>query len=238
MEENRDIDRRLEDQGYGDSDRNLENQGYRDNTFDVEGLRLVFWGLILTVINIRIMGFDIVPDIIGYIMVVIGLGQIEHYEASFADAKKAAYVLAVLSIVNIYQAPVQNTVIQGGGAMTTTNINYSAGIFGSNPILSMILMVLGTAANLYFAYCLCMGLKNLLLQVGDTGLAEICDGRWKLILVAQIGLAVIIMLAMIQLPLGLLLAIPFVVFSLIVMVLFLLLIHHSYQSIHKKGRVS
>jgi len=208
----------------------------RDFTFDMSGLRLAFFGLLLTVINIRIQGFDIVPDIIGYIMVIVGLGRIEHYEANFTAAKKISYVLAVLALVNIYQAPAQNTINQGG-TMVSSNVSFNAGVFGSSPVIALLLMLMGMAANLYFAYCMCMGMKNLLNQVGDTVLSEICEQRWKLILAAQIGMAASFFLALLQIPFAVVLTLLFAAFTLVVMVLFLLLIHHSYQSIHGKGKV-
>lgn len=214
------------------------NQRLQEFTFDMSGLQLTFWGLLFTVINIRIQGFDIVPDIVGYVMIIIGLGRIEKYEEKFASAKKISYLLAVLALLNIYQAPIQNTVNQMGMMQTaSSNVNFSAGILGSNALLGTLMMIVGFAADIYFLYNMCMGMKNLLEQVGDDTLAGICNDRWKLILVAQVGLGISLLLTVLQIPFGTVMALLFAALSLVAMVLFLLLVHHAYQNIHEKGRV-
>ncbi len=201
--------------------------------FDMGGLKLAFFGLLFTAINVRIQGFDIVPDFIGYLMVIVGLRRIEQYEANYTTARKLAIVLTMLALINIYQAPIQNTVDQFG--MTESSpINFSAGIFGAVPLLATAFMIIGIIINIYFIYSMCMGTKNLLNQVGDFTLAKICDDRWRFILSAEIGLLFSLLLAMIQIPFGAILAMLFGVLFLVALVLFLLLIHHGYRSIHGK----
>lgn len=200
----------------------------------MSGLKLAFWGLMFTVINFRIQGFDIVPDIVGYIMVIIGLGRIEKYSGSFSSAKIAAYLLTVLSLFNIYQAPVQNTAAAPGMFTTTSSVNFNAGIFGPIPWLAVLFLIAGTVANLYFACFMCRGMKNLLLSAGDNALAGVCDDRWKLILTAQIGVLVSMLIAMIGIPFGTVLAILFIILALIALILFLLLIHHTWKSVEEK----
>lgn len=209
-----------------------------NGTFDMSGLKLALTGLIFTAINIRIQGFDIFPDVIGYIMVIIGLGRIEKYSGCFSSAKIAAYLLTVLSLFNIYQAPVQNTAAAADMFTTTNSVNYNAGIFGSIPWLAALFMVAGTVANLYFACFMCRGMKNLLLRVGDDTLAGICDDRWKLILVAQIGVLASMLIAMIGIPFGTILAILFIILALIALILFLLLIHHTWKSVEGKDIIN
>lgn len=206
-----------------------ENQIERNNNeanriYDVSGLRLAFWGIIFTAINIRIQGFDIVPDVIGYIMVIIGLGRIEKYEEKFSSAKKIAYVLAVLSLTNIVQPQAQSS-----------PVTYSAGVFGGIPWLATLLMIVGILASIYFAYFMCMGMKTLLIRVGDHTLAGICDDRWKLILAAEVGLLVSMLTVMLGVPFGLIIAMVFGVLALIALVMFILLIHHAYKSIDGKA---
>jgi hypothetical protein len=222
-----------------------ENQIERNNNeanqiYDMSGLRLAFWGLIFTAINIRIQGFDIMPDVIGYIMVIIGLGRIEKYEEKFSSAKKIAYVLTVLSLMNIVQVQTRSSWETWGtdstGTMQTTSspVTYSAGIFGENPGLAMLFMIVGMLASLYFSYCMCMGMKALLIRVGDYTLAGICDDRWKLILVAEIGLLVSMLTVTLGVPYGLIPAMIFGALALIALVMFILLVHHAYKSIDGK----
>jgi len=196
-----------------------------ENSFHMRGLQLTVWGLIITAINIRIQGFDIFPDVVGYIMVIVGLGKIEKYELKFSSAKKMAYVLTVLSLINIVQPPAQNT---------AGSVLFSAGIFGAIPWLAALLMIVGVLTSVYFAYFMCMGIKNLLIRVGDHTLAGICDDRWKLILAAEIGLSVSVLTVFLGVPFGMILAMVFGALALIALVMFILLIHHAYKSIDGK----
>ncbi len=201
--------------------------------YDMSGLKLVFWGLILTAINIRIQGFDIVPDPIGYIMVIVGLGRIKAYGSHFETAKKYAIILLVLSLVNVYQAPASGSV-DGAFGESSSSVLFSAGIFGAVPLLAMVFMLLGFAASIFFAYYLCMGLKCLLVSVGDLTLARICDERWKLIMASELGLMVSLLLTLMTVPFGVVMVMLFGALALIAMVLLILLIHHSNTSIHGK----
>ena len=65
----------------------------------------VFWGLILVLIDINIIIIDILPDIIGYFIVVSGLNQLLTYSSYFAKSRGFAICLALLSLVTIFQGP-------------------------------------------------------------------------------------------------------------------------------------
>ncbi len=201
-------------------------------TYNMRGLQLALYGLLFTAINIRIQGFDIVPDVVGYIIAIIGLGRIQMYEAKFLEAKRVACLLTVLSAINIVQFPADQTEDIIG--TTAQSVNFSAGILGNNPWLAMLFMVAGTAAHLYFVYTMCMGMKALLIKVGDEVLARTCDDRWKLILVAQVGLLASLVTALAAIPFSIALALLFGALALIALVLFLLLINHAYRSIDGK----
>jgi hypothetical protein len=99
-------------------------------------------------------------------------------------------------------------------------------------------MIAGTLANLYFAYFMCRGMKNLLLSVGDDVLAGVCDDRWKLILVAQTGALLSMLIALTGIPFGTILAILFIILALIALILFLLLIHHTWKSVEGKDIIN
>jgi len=207
----------------------------RYDVYDMSGLKLVFWGLILTAVNFRIHGFDLVPDLIGYILIIVGLGKVEYYDPNFGYARKLSYVLTALSLITVYQAPASNTMNQSAFmGSSSSSINFSAGIFGEVPWLAIVLMILGFAANISFAYYLCTGIKKLLIGVGDFALAKICDDRWKFILAAETGLVISMLLTTLQVPFAAVLALAFAALSFIAMVLFVLLVHHGYKNIHKR----
>lgn len=205
----------------------------KTRVYNMSGLRLCLYGLIITVININIQGFDIFPDVIGYIMVVIGLGKIVKYEEKFDLARKVAYILTVLSAINIVKPQAQDPSVVAG-PMQMNNVTYSAGIFGNIPWLATLLMFVGMAASIAFAYAMCMGMKNLLIRTGDEYLAGVCESRWKLLLISQVGLTASMLLSMLAFPLIITVALAFAIFAFIAMILFLLLINHAYRSIDGK----
>lgn len=217
------------------TDRELDGNR-RFEVLDMRGLKLTFWGLLLTAINIRIGGFDIVPDVIGYVMAIIGLSRIERYEENFSRARTIAYILAVLALINIYQPQIQNTTNQYG-AVNSTYINVNAGIFGANLFLALLFTLLGFAANIYFVYTLCTGMKNLLNQTGNHTLAGTCDDRWKLILGAEVGLLVSMLLVMVGGTIGIIMTMVFGLLALIALVMFLILINQAARSLDGKERI-
>lgn len=216
-----------------EAERSSPEDGIKDAVYDMNGLKLVLWGLMFTVINFRIQGFDLIPDVIGYIMVIVGLSRIKKYEAGFSAAMKSAYVMTALSLFNIVQVqgPYEVWSTEPQGAQSSGFVNFSAGIFGGIPWLAVLFMVVGTLANIYFAYHMCMGMKRLLLGVGDEALAAICGGRWKLILAAEVGVLVSALMSTLGMAIGISLMLAFLIFSVIALVLFLLLIHLARKSI-------
>lgn len=139
----------------------------KTRVYDMSGLRLCLYGLILTVININIQGFDIFPDVIGYILVIVGLGKIEAYEANFNLAKRIAYILAVLAAINIVKP--QNQDVSGSASlMQTTGVTFSAGIFGNVPWLALLFMLVGMAASIAFAVFAFIAMILFLLLINHT----------------------------------------------------------------------
>lgn len=199
----------------------------------MSGLRLCLYGLIITLININIQGFDIFPDVIGYILVVVGLGKIEQYEDNFKLAKRVALIQTVLAAINIVK-PQNQDVSASNGFFQTANVSFSAGIFGNIPWLAILLALIGTVVSIVFAYAMCMGMKNLLIRTGDEILAGTCEDRWKLLLISQVGLVVSMLLALALGSIGIIISIVFAIFAFVAMILFLLLINHAYRSIDGK----
>ncbi len=56
----------------------------------------VFWGLFLVILDVSINHFDLLPDFIGYILVLVGLGGLTSLSGQFATAQTYAWVLVPL----------------------------------------------------------------------------------------------------------------------------------------------
>ncbi|OIJ14728.1 hypothetical protein BKP35_05805 [Anaerobacillus arseniciselenatis] len=63
-----------------------------------KGYRLIFWGLLFILIDIRIEIFDILPDFLGYTMIASGLGYLSASETLFEKARPFAFLLVFISL--------------------------------------------------------------------------------------------------------------------------------------------
>lgn len=61
--------------------------------------RLVFWGLLFAFLALRINNFDILPDVIGYILLAMGCGELARVSYRFTVSQCFCLVLAVLSVL-------------------------------------------------------------------------------------------------------------------------------------------
>lgn len=61
--------------------------------------RQIFWGLLLVILDLKLNGFDVLPDFIGYILVAVGCGGLASLSRRFSTAQTLSGVLVVLSLV-------------------------------------------------------------------------------------------------------------------------------------------
>ncbi|MDQ8738830.1 hypothetical protein [Paenibacillus sp. LHD-38] len=61
-------------------------------------LRRLGWGLVFPLVDLHLGSFDVLPDIIGYIMILIALGQLGAGDGGFKQARWLAAVLIFLSL--------------------------------------------------------------------------------------------------------------------------------------------
>ena len=67
------------------------------------GFNKISWGFLFIFFDFRIQGFDIIPDIIGYWLIYLGLKEIVSMSSHFIEAKKYSVILGILSILDIYE---------------------------------------------------------------------------------------------------------------------------------------
>lgn len=65
------------------------------------GFRLIFWGLLFILLDIRIELFDLLPDIVGYIFIMNGTKYLSENEEIFSKAQPLAISLIFLSIPSL-----------------------------------------------------------------------------------------------------------------------------------------
>ncbi len=131
----------------------------------------LFWGLIITLLDFRIMGFNILPDIVGYIMIIYALTDLEKHHSDYEKAKPFAVALLIFSITDIYQT--------NGNILNGFTINNSTIIF---MIISSITLILDT----FMVYYIINPIIQLVQNSNFYELKKITKFRWKAYLVVNL----------------------------------------------------
>jgi hypothetical protein len=64
-----------------------------------KGLGQIFWGLLFTVLDLKISEVDILPDVVGYMIVAMGCTALSTVSRHFSLAAQLAWVLFILSVL-------------------------------------------------------------------------------------------------------------------------------------------
>lgn len=128
-----------------------------------KGLKNLFWGFIFIMLSFRIQGFDILPDIVGFLFFASGFSILSSNSDYFRMAAKYNIPTAILSVFSIYQAPAQ-----GEG------INF--GVLG---IFSIPVVIISVALNLLVVYYLFMGIKDMAMTKEQSDLATESNAKWN-----------------------------------------------------------
>jgi hypothetical protein len=136
------------------------------------GLNKLYWGFLFIMLSFRIQGFDILPDIVGYLFFAFGFRELISSSDYFSIAAKYNIPMTILSIFSIYQRPAQS-----GG------INLGVlGIFGIPIAIASFVL------NLLVIYNLFMGIKDMAEKREESDLARESDERWNQYKMLQIAL--------------------------------------------------
>ncbi len=146
-----------------------------------DAFRKFYWGFLFVMIDFRLMGIDVLPDIIGYIHFGGGLALLAAESEHFARAKNINLLLLLLSVLQIYERPVQ----EGGVHI------------GSSGPLAFAVGIAVLIMGLLHVHNLLMGIKEMAMKAGDSAIAQEADSRWSQYLTVQIaGFLGLIMIAL------------------------------------------
>jgi hypothetical protein len=175
-----------------------------------------YLGFLFVMIDFRLQGVDILPDIIGYWMFAGGLSMLASKSGFFEKARSLNMFMIILSIFQIYERPAQ-----GSG------INF--GLLGP---VGFLIGIAATILSLIVIYNLFMGIKDMARLQGQTGISEEAEKRWVQYLVLQLaGLLSIVLLIMP--PLAMVFLMALFILS-IVLVIATIGIPHIYNKIKAK----
>ena len=130
--------------------------------------RSLYWGFLFIMIDFRLQGIDVLPDIIGYAFFAAAFGSLTAKSDHFAKATNYNIIMIIVSIFSIYERPAQ-----GGG------INIQP--FGF--IIGIVALIFG----LLVVYNLFMGIKDMSGQSGRAALPMEAEQRWKQFLILQLA---------------------------------------------------
>ena len=66
-----------------------------------KSLGLVFWGILLAMLDFRINGFDLLPDFLGYLLVAIGCTGLISASSLFKPARLIAWILVIFELASL-----------------------------------------------------------------------------------------------------------------------------------------
>jgi hypothetical protein len=143
------------------------------------GFDKLFWGFFFIMIDFKLNGFDIFPDIIGYILFAIGFGILATNSIYFERARNYNIPMIILSIFSIYEKPAEVT----GGV--------HLGQFG---LIGVVLTILSIALTLLVVYNLFMGIKDMAEKQGLMFIYDDADSCWRQFIFLQLAALLIFVL--------------------------------------------
>lgn len=136
-----------------------------------DGFNKLYWGFLFVMVDFRIQGFDILPDIVGYILFAIGFSILTASSIHFKTASSFNIPMIILSLFSIYEKPVQ-----GGGIQ-----------FGPFGLLGIPIAIASFAFNLLVVYHIFMGIKEMAEKQDQLDIYEEADQRWQQYIILQVA---------------------------------------------------
>lgn len=134
-------------------------------------MRQAMWGYIFVLIDIRINGFDIVPDWIGFLLIAFGCAKAAETSgiSIFRKGQLMAFVLILFNIVVFAVSTSSEPIIN-----TNSKPEYS---------LPYLLTALGMLLHILLVYCLCNGIYRYAEEHQLPELRDSARSRWKAYLI-------------------------------------------------------
>ncbi len=133
---------------------------------DSRGFAKMFWGELFVFIDIRVGGFDLFPDLVGLLLIVVGVYQLAGYQEHFESLKAIVILRMILSL---------------GDIVTFDRFGFSP---DNALFLSFLLGAVGLALSLLYYYHTLMGVRELA-GFYLPALAQAAQTRWSLILICN-----------------------------------------------------
>lgn len=130
---------------------------------EMRGLLFIFWAYVFILFDFRINGFDLLPDIVGFLLIVYGLTGLKRYTMAFAAAQKYAIVMTLLSVADVMI------------------------LYATDDVMTVLLALLQTVFSVIMVMNICLGISQLAQNVGLTGLAVSARTRSTVYIIVTIA---------------------------------------------------
>ncbi|GIQ70811.1 hypothetical protein DUZ99_16750 [Xylanibacillus composti] len=136
-----------------------------------EGFSKFFWGFLFIMFDFRVQGFDIAPDVIGFILFAIGFAALAEHSPYFAKVKAYNVAMIIVSVLSFYERPAPS---QGPGIHVDS--------------LGMVVSLVSLVLTLVVVYHLFMGIQDLASKQQRFDIREEAAQKWSYFLVYQIAI--------------------------------------------------
>jgi hypothetical protein len=180
----------------------------------------LFWGFLIVLIDVRINGFDLLVDLAGFILIVIGLAELARRNPIFGRARPYATALLGLSAFDLFTR--------------TSAGNSGLLLFGSAGLAFAFLIALAVV-NLMLVYLICRGIGEMARASGAVELADLSVTRWQFFLFTYVLSTVLVIVAATSDSAFGALALVSIIVSLVAAILFAGLLRRADKAFYPRG---
>lgn len=170
------------------------------------GFMNIFWGL-LFFFDIRINNFDILPDIIGFILIIVGLNKLKELNENFKKSYNIAIPLMIMSI--LYFIPIRPSGF------------------------TILISIVGLILRILLIYNICLGISELANMSENKLLSEKAMKRYNAYLIIQIIAIIAMIIALVAPILMLFMFIPLFIALLVIFIQLMGLMKQAEEELSK-----
>lgn len=141
-----------------------------------DGFRMLYWGFFCVLVSFRIQGIDIIPDVIGFLLIAGGVGKLLSESDHHKTARDYAFPTILLSIFRIYHPPAEPEAVRGAGVGPRVQFHLNMGLLGPIGILVDVTLLLLTLLLVYNVF---MGIKEMAVRHNQGSIAKGAEQNWN-----------------------------------------------------------
>jgi len=151
----------------------------------------LLWIAFIFLFDVRVMGFDILPDVVGYLLIAIGLKRLASLNGHLATAANLAPVVVLVSLADFYQPPAA-----GASIFALRGTTFQTPVESALTITGILLVGL----NLFLVYHIVTGIAEVAKKEKEKDLAEAATPLWGEYKVLHIMIMVMLPIVACSLP--------------------------------------